>query len=75
MISDLDETIEQILIKEGKLDSAEIDIVFNIPYREWSGSISKSTVNIYLYDIRENTEFRRNERIVEGDDNGSAPSR
>jgi hypothetical protein len=75
MISDVDETIKQILIKEGKLDPAEVDIVFDMPDREWSGSISKPTVNIYIYDIRENTEFRRNGRIVEGDDNGSAPSR
>ncbi|MCK4964988.1 MAG: DUF4255 domain-containing protein [Dehalococcoidia bacterium] len=61
MISDLDETIKQLLIKEGKLDPAEVDIVFEMPDREWSGKVTKPTVNIYLYDIHENLDLRNNE--------------
>lgn len=59
MISELDETIRQILIKEGGFDATEIDISFEMPTREWSGSISKPTVNCYLFDIRENVERRQ----------------
>ncbi len=59
MISDIDETIRQILIKEGGLDTGEIDISFDMPTREWSGSISKPTLNCYLFDIRENIERRQ----------------
>jgi hypothetical protein len=58
MISDLDESIKQLLIKEGKLEPAEVDIVFDMPDREWSAAISKPTVNLYLYDIHENQELR-----------------
>jgi len=61
MINDLDETIKQVLIKEGKLNPAEVDISFDMPDREWSGSITKPTVNVYLYDIHENRELRDNE--------------
>jgi len=64
MISDLDETIKQLLIKEGKLDPVEIDIVFEMPDREWSGKVTKPTVNIYLYDIHENLDLRNNEWTV-----------
>ena len=46
MISDLDETIKQLLVKEGKLDLAEIDIVFEMPDREWSGKVTKPTVDV-----------------------------
>ena len=59
MISDLDETIRQILVKGGKLDPAEVEISFDIPNREWSGGISKPSVNCYLFDIRENRELRQ----------------
>jgi hypothetical protein len=70
MINELDETIKQLLIKKGKLDSGEVDISFETPDREWSASISKPTVNIYLYDIRENHELRTTEWLVERDTNG-----
>ena len=59
MISDIDETIRQVLVKEGGIDSGEIDISFDMPTREWSGSISKPTLNCYLFDIRENVERRQ----------------
>ena len=71
MISDLDETIKQLLIQKGGLDPAEIDIVFDTPDREWSSSISKPTVNIYLYDIHENVQKRDNDWQITSE-NGKA---
>ena len=72
MIIDLNETIKQILIKKGALDPVEVDISFETPDREWSASISKPTVNLYLYGIRENHELRGTEWFVEKDRNGIA---
>jgi len=72
MITDLNETIKQILIKKGAFDPAEVDISFETPKREWSASISKPTVNLYLYDIRENHELRGTEWFIEKDQNGTA---
>ena len=74
MISDLDETIKQLLIKEGGLAPTEIDISFDMPDREWSGAISKPTVNIYLYDIHENRDLRDNMWDI-SHDNGMATSK
>jgi len=65
MIESLDETIKELLVEKVPLDSAEVDISFEVPNREWSGSISKPTINVYLHDIRENVEQRYNERITE----------
>lgn len=59
MLSELDETIRQLLIKEGGLDPTEIEVAFDIPNREWSGAISKPTLNCYLFDIHENVELRQ----------------
>ena len=72
MISDLDETIKQLLIKKGAFDMTNVDISFETPDREWSASISKPTVNFYLYDIRENHQLRRTEWITGKDENGIA---
>ncbi len=75
MINDLDDTIKQLLVKQGKLDPAEVDISFDMPNREWSASVSKPTINFYLYDIRENHELRGTEWTTEDDGNGFATRR
>ena len=58
MISDVDESLRRLLTERGNLNSGEVDISFDQPTREWAGGVSKPTVNLYLYDIRENTELR-----------------
>jgi hypothetical protein len=75
MITDLEETIKQLLTKKGAFDPTEVDISFESPNREWSASISKPTVNIYLYDIQENHQLRSTEWVIEKDDNGIATRR
>jgi len=72
MIIDLDQTIKQVMIKKGAIDPAEVDISFETPKREWSSSISKPTINLYLYDMRENHELRGTEWFIEKDQNGIA---
>jgi hypothetical protein len=74
VISELDETIKQLLIKKGSIDAASVDINFETPKREWSASISRPTVNIYLYDIRENHELRGTEWFI-GKGTDGRPSR
>lgn len=75
MITELDETIKQILIKKAGLEPSEVDIDFNTPDREWSASLSKPTINLYLYDIRENHELRGTEWIIEKNGNNTATKR
>jgi hypothetical protein len=68
MIADLDETIRQLLMKELPVRNGEIDIKFDQPKREWSARLSKPTVNLFLYDVRENNVLRQHqwEQIREG---------
>ena len=58
MFAELDESLRQLLIQRGNLDSGEVDISFDMPTREWAGGISKPTVNLYLFDVRENKELK-----------------
>src|SRR5919206_154962 len=65
MFADLDETIRELLIKRVPLDLSEVDVSFEAPDREWSGRLSRPTVNCYLYDVRENHEFRETDYELE----------
>jgi len=57
VFADLDETVRQLLIHEVPLDLSEVDVSFDAPDREWSGRLSRPTINCFLYDVRENEEM------------------
>lgn len=59
MFADLDESIRQLLILHVPLDPSEIEISFDTPDREWSGRLTRPTVNCFLYDVRENVKLRK----------------
>lgn len=59
MIADLNETIKQLLVEGVPLDLSEIDVVFEQPDSEWSSSLSRPTINCYLYHVVENHDLRR----------------
>jgi hypothetical protein len=61
MISDLDETIKEVLKAELPIKNGEIDVKFDQPKREWSAKLTRPTVNFYLYDVRENNVLRRHQ--------------
>lgn len=73
MLSHLDRTIENLLRQKVPLPEAEYDISFDIPTKEWAKKISSEhpTINIYLYDIRENRELRSNEWEVKLNPDGT----
>ncbi len=58
MISDVDEAIRQLLIADVPLPVGEVDISFERPTREWSSRLSRPTLNLFLFDVRERLEFR-----------------
>ncbi|MFO1429742.1 MAG: DUF4255 domain-containing protein [Candidatus Competibacteraceae bacterium] len=66
MINDLDDTLKELLIQKVPIDLSAIDIKFEMPTKEWANNVSQSkpTVNLFLYDIRENHELRSNEHYL-----------
>jgi hypothetical protein len=62
MLADLDETIRGLLKAELEVHGFEgVDIAFDAPSREWSGQLSKPTINVFLYDLREAESLRTSE--------------
>jgi len=72
VITDIDETLKQLLIKKVPLKPGEVDICFEMPDREWSAKSTRPRVNFYLYDIRENHELREFDWTVERNGNKTA---
>ncbi len=65
MIADLDETLRRLLVREIPIEDDEVDIQFNQPKREWSAHVSRPTLNIFLYDVRENQKLRQTQPMWE----------
>lgn len=74
MIHEVDGAIRKLLERDA-LDGAGVEISFEAPTREWSGRRNAPTVNVYLYDIRE--DVSRREIVFEEirDDNGTVVER
>ena len=58
MFNDVDETLKQYFTAELPISPGELDVSFERPTREWSGRLSRPTLNCFMYDIRERKLFR-----------------
>ena len=59
MIEDLDEALRQLLIREIPVKNSQVDIQFDQPSREWSAKLSRPTLDLFLWDVRENQKLRQ----------------
>lgn len=64
MISDIDDVLKKLLTDEIEIKGNEIDITFDQPKREWSSRLGKPTLNVFLFDLRENLRLRGAEQYV-----------
>ena len=62
VIQDIDDTLKELLVQQVPIDASAIDIKFEMPNKDWSATVSKPTINLFLYDVRENHELRDNTR-------------
>src|SRR5579875_4126397 len=58
MIHEIDHALDQ-LVRTDALEGVGIDVEFEAPTKEWAGRRTTPTVNIYLYDIREDDRRRQ----------------
>jgi hypothetical protein len=66
MIQDVDETL-LALVRGEALGGASVDVAFDAPTREWVARRNGPTVDLYLYDIREDMARREVqwERVID----------
>lgn len=64
VIYEVDEALRRLIRTEG-LVTAEVEVVFDAPTKDWASRRNTPTVDVYLYDIREDLRRRERGRINE----------
>ena len=59
MINELDEALRRLLLRDDQIKENRIDISFDQPKGDWSAKLSRATLNLFLYDVRENSKLRQ----------------
>lgn len=60
MISEVDAALRALIEAEALAGSRGVDVLFDAPTKDWASRRNAPTVDVYLYDIRE--DLRRRER-------------
>lgn len=60
MIHDLDESL-RALVQRDVLNGTKVDVSFEAPNREWAAKRQGPALNLYLYDVHEDTQRRRDQ--------------
>ena len=58
MLSTIHNAVEQLLHQQGQIEIDEVDIRFEAPTKDWIASLTRPTINLFLFDVQENTEKR-----------------
>lgn len=66
-LADLDEALRTLLRRElERLGFPGVGVAFDAPAREWAATVTQPTLNLFLYDLRENHQ-RRSTRWERGE--------
>jgi hypothetical protein len=69
MIHEVDESLRS-LVRRDVVAQGDVEVVFDAPTKEWASRRSAPTIDIYLYDIREDMRRRQLGRVDLVDDDG-----
>ncbi len=69
MIHDVDESLRSLIRLRMESETA-VEIVFDAPTRDWASRRNAPTVDLYLYDIREDADRRQVGQIERRSDDG-----
>lgn len=73
MIHEVDDSLRELV--RAELGGPDIEVVFDAPTRDWAARRNAPTVNLYLYDIREDLRRRSRGRRNVYDEQGTVVSR
>lgn len=73
MIHEVDDALRELV--RAEVGGPDVDVVFDAPTRDWAARRNAPTVNLYLYDIREDLRRRSRGRRNIYDEQGTVVSR
>jgi len=74
VIAEVDDAV-RALVRGDALAGTEVEVVFDAPTKDWAARRNAPTVNLYLYDIREDMRRRERGLVNEYDERGFVVSR
>jgi uncharacterized protein DUF4255 len=74
VIHDVDDALRKLVLRDA-VNGSGVDISFEAPTKEWSARRTAPTINVYLYDVREDLDRRQVEYEEVRDDDGKVVSR
>ncbi|TNM39694.1 DUF4255 domain-containing protein [Nocardioides albidus] len=69
MIAQVDAALREIVTADA-LEGQDLDVVFDAPTKDWAARRNAPTVNLYLYDIREDLKRRPSGFMEERNEDG-----
>jgi hypothetical protein len=58
MLNEINMAFESLLRERGLIDPLDVDVRFDMPSEEWIESLTRPTVNAFLFELHENTDKR-----------------
>jgi hypothetical protein len=74
VIHEVDEAMRR-LVREKALRGRDVEVAFDAPTKDWAARRNAPTVNVYLYDIREDIRRRQRGLLNEYDGEGDVTAR
>src|SRR5579862_2632821 len=59
MLADLHTALTELLYQKGQIPVEDVDVRFDAPRRTWVSSLTRPTLDLFLFDVRENTDLRQ----------------
>lgn len=61
MLLEVHSALQRLLYERGQISAREVDIQFERPTREQIDKLTRPTVNLFLFELQENSELREND--------------
>ena len=74
MIHEVDEALRRLVLRDA-VDGTGVELSFEAPTKEWAARRNAPTVDVYLYDLREDVERRDQQYQPVRDENGRVVER
>ena len=58
MLNAINQAFASLLRDRGLIDPLDVDVRFDVPSEEWVESLTRPTVNAFLFELHENTDKR-----------------
>ena len=59
MLLELHNTLQRLIYERGNISPHEVDIMFEAPTRERIDKLIRPAINMFLFDLQENTKLRQ----------------